>query len=74
MKIFVFGMDVSTRCGLVLNVDFTFFVWQNFERISSKQYAITLIIPSDINSLSTPPRLLDINSLSTTPRLLCLKY
>ena len=71
MKIFVFGMDVSTRCGLVLNVDFTFFVWQNFERISSKQYAITLI-PSDINSLSTPPSLLDLTSLSTPG--LCLKY
>jgi hypothetical protein len=72
MKVFVFGVDVYKNCGPLSNVDFIYFVWQNFERISSKQYAITLI-PSDINSLSTPPRLLDLTSLST-PRLLCLKY
>jgi len=61
LNVFVFGVDVSTRCGRLSNVEFIYFVWQNFERISSKQYAITLI-PSDINSLSAPPR------------LLCLKY
>jgi len=60
MNVFIFGVDVSTRCGPLSNVDF-YFVWQNFECISSKQYAITLI-PSDIESLSTPPR------------LMCLKY
>jgi len=61
MNVFVFGVDVSARCGPLSNVDFTYFVWQNFEHISSKQYAITLI-PSNIESLSTPPR------------LMCLKY
>ena len=71
MKVFVFGIDVSTRCGPLSNVDFTYFVWQNFESISSKQYAITLI-PSDIYSFSTPS-LIDLTSLST-PRMLCLKY
>ena len=60
LNVFVFGVDVSTRCGPLSNVDFMYFVWQNFERISSMQYAITLI-PIDINSLSIPPRL-------------CLKY
>jgi len=72
MKVFVFGIDVSTRCGPLSNVDFTHFVWQNFERISSKQYAITLI-PSDIVSFSTPSSLIELTSLST-PRLLSLKY
>ena len=68
MKIFVFGIDVSTPCGPLSNVDFTYFVWKNFERISSKQYAITLI-PSNLDSFSTPPNLIDPTSLST-PRVL----
>ena len=72
MKVFVFSIDVSTPCGPLSNVDFTYFVWQNFERIYSKQYAITLI-PSDIDSFSSPPSLIDPTSLST-PRMLCLKY
>ena len=53
MKVFVFGIDVSTRCGPLSKVDFIYFVWQYFESISSEQYAITLI-PSNINSLSIP--------------------
>jgi hypothetical protein len=61
MKFFVFGIDGYKNCGTLSNVDFKYFVWQNSERSSSKQYAITLI-PSDIISLSTPPM------------LLCLKY
>ena len=61
INVFVSSVDVSTRCGPLSNVDFIYFVWQNFERISSKHYAITLI-PSGIASLSTPPR------------LICLKY
>ena len=52
MNVFVFGVDVATRCGPLSNLDFIYFVWQNFERISSKQYAITLI--SEIKSLSLP--------------------
>ena len=72
MKIFVFGIDVSTPCGPLSNVDFTYLVLQNFERISSKQYAITLI-PSNLDSFLTPPSLIDSTSLST-PRFLCLKY
>ena len=67
-----FWCNVSTPCGPLSNVDFTYFFWQNFERISSKQYAITLI-PSNLDSFSTPPRLIDPTSLSTL-RLLCLKY
>ena len=43
MNVFVFGVDDSTRCGPLSNVDFVYFVWQNFERTTSKQYAITLI-------------------------------
>jgi len=50
---FVFGVDVATRSGTFSNVHFIYFVWQNFERISSKQYVI-ILIPSDIESLSTP--------------------
>ena len=53
MKFFVFGIDGYKNCGTLSNVDFKYFVWQNSERSSSKQYAITLI-PSDIISLSTP--------------------
>ena len=53
MNVFVFGVDVSTRCGPLSNEVFIYFVWQNFERISSKQNAITLI-PSNIKSLSAP--------------------
>ena len=60
MNFFVFGVDVSTRCGPFSKVDFIYFVWQNFERIYLKKYAITLI-PSEIASLSTP-------------RGCCLKY
>ena len=72
MKFFVFGIGVSTRCGPLSIVDFTYFVWQNFERISSKQYAITLS-PSDFYSFSTPPILINSTALST-PRLICLMY
>jgi hypothetical protein len=61
MNVFVFGVDVSTRCGPLSNVVLIYFVWQNFERISSKQYA-TALIPSDIESRSPPPK------------LMCLKY
>jgi hypothetical protein len=64
MKFFVFGIDVSTRCGPLSNVDFTYFVLEIFESISSKQYAITLI-PSDLDSFSTPPILINSTALST---------
>jgi len=54
MKV-VFGVDVYKHCGHHSNADY--FVWQKFERISSKQYAINFI-PSDIEPISTPPRLM----------------
>jgi len=57
MQFFVFGVVVSSHCWPLSNVDFVHFVWQNFERISSKQYVITLI-PFNITFTSVPPRLL----------------
>ena len=44
----------------------------NFERIRTKQYAITLV-PSNIDSFSTPPPLVDATSL-VNPLLICIKH
>jgi hypothetical protein len=55
MLFFVFGVDVSSRCGPLCSVDFVHFVWRHFERTSDKQYVITLI-PFDVTT--APPRLL----------------
>ena len=72
MRFFFFGVDVSAICGPLSNVDFAYFIWDNFERISVKQYVITLV-PSDLDSYSTPLPLLNPASL-TSPILLCLKH
>ena len=71
MKFFVFGIDVSARCGPLSNVDLVYFIWDNFERISMKQYPITLLL-SDIDSFSSPP-LIHATSL-INPLLKCLKH
>ena len=37
MRFFVFGVDISARCGPLSNVDFAYFVWDIFESMSAKQ-------------------------------------
>jgi len=54
------------------NVDLVYFIWDNFERNCTKQYAITLL-PSNIDSFSSPPPLINANSL-INPLLICLKH
>jgi len=70
MKFFVFGIDVSARCGSLSNVDLVYFIWDNYERMGTKQYAITLV-PSDVDTFSTPPPLLNAASL-VKPSMICL--
>jgi hypothetical protein len=72
MRFFVFGVDVSARCGPLSNVDFAYFIWDNFDRMSAKQYALTLL-PSDLDSYSSTPPMINPAAL-TSPILLCLKH
>jgi hypothetical protein len=72
MRFFVFGIDVSARCGPLANVNLVYFVWDNYERMSTKQYAITLV-PADTDTFSTPPGLVNAASL-VTPTMICLKH
>ena len=72
MRFFVFGVDVSARCGPLSNVDFAYFVWDNFEGMSAKQYALTLL-PSDLDSYSPTPTMINAATL-TSPILVCLKH
>jgi hypothetical protein len=59
---FVFGIDVSARCGPLANVNLVYFIWNNYERMGTKQYAITLV-PSDLDTFSTPPPMVNAASL-----------
>ena len=43
---FFVGIDADSRCNYRSNVYFVHFVWANFERISTRKFAIT-ILPSD---------------------------
>ena len=72
MKFIIFGVEVSARCGPLSTVDFAYFIWDNFERISAKHYAITLL-PSDLDSYSNPPPMINRTSL-IYHILLCLKH
>jgi hypothetical protein len=58
MLFIIFGIDTSSHCRPRSNVGFVHFLWQNFERVSFKKYAMTLLPPED----------------TSKPRLRCLKY
>ena len=58
MVFVVLGVDTTRPCGLLSNVDFVHFIWNNFSWFNYRKYATTLL-PSG------PPSL---------PRLLCLKH
>jgi len=53
-------------------VDLVYFIWDNYERMGTKQYAFTLV-PSDIDTFSTPPPLVNVASL-VNPSMVCLKH
>ena len=72
MKFFVFGIDVSARCGPLSNVNLVYFIWDNYEPMSTKQYAIPLV-PSDTDTFSTPPSMVNAASL-VNPSMICLKH
>jgi hypothetical protein len=43
VQFFIIGVDVPAPTGVLCNVDFIHFVWNNFEFISHKRFALTLI-------------------------------
>ena len=61
-----YGIDADSRCDYRSNVDFTHFIWQNFDRFSMCRHTIT-ILPTDDDSPNPDA------SLSET-KLLFLKY
>jgi len=50
---------------------FAYFIWDNFERMSAKQYAL-MLLPSDLDSYSPTPSTINVAALTSTI-LLCLK-
>ena len=58
MLFVVLGVDTSTHCGPLSNVDFVHFVWDNFDRFNLKKYVMTLLPSETLSKL----------------KLLCLKY
>jgi hypothetical protein len=59
MTFLIVGIDVTTFCNPLSNVDFVHFFWGNYHRFNFKKYAIT-ILPS-------PPSI-------DKPQMLCLQY
>jgi hypothetical protein len=43
VQFFILGVDVSAPTGVLSNVDFIHFVWNYFEFISHKRFALTRI-------------------------------
>jgi len=63
------GIDATSHCNYRSNVDFVHFIWDNFERFSSRKLAIT-ILPSD-----RVPLPLNLSfALPATTRLVYLQY
>jgi len=62
------GIDAASRCDYRSNADFVHFIWDHFERFSTRKFTIT-IPPSD--NVAAP---LNLSALPTTTKLVYLKY
>jgi hypothetical protein len=63
------GIDAASRCVYRSDVDFVHFIWDHFERFSTRKFAITLL-PSD--NVAAP--LNRYSALPATTKLVYLKY
>jgi len=63
------GIDAASRCDYRSNIDFVYFIWDNFERFSTTKFAIS-ILPSD--NVAAPQNVS--SALPASTKLVYLKY